>query len=163
MEGLPIVIGDLNLAFQRYLTLSKALTRMMALAEESARLTDGPGVSKYRKELDAEFTRLASVVAMEAGHRYFQGPSLTVSDGPGAATAAKVLSYLKPVLDNLAHELTGQKSLILEAIGETMNFMGVIARCYPDAEGVEAIKETLDKASLPKAADVPTAGAPTLH
>ena len=163
MEGLPEIIGDLNLAVARYLTLNRALTRMMALAEESAKLVDGPGVGAYRKELDQEFANLARVVAREAGHRYFQGPSLTVADGGGAAAAAKVLSYLRPVLENLASELSGQKSLILEAIAETMNFMGVIARCYPNAEGVESIKKTLAKVRLPMVQEEPAGFVPTLH
>ena len=163
MEDLPEIIGDLNLAFSRYLTLNKALTRMMGLAEESSNLIDGPGVGAYRKELDEEFVKLAKVVAREAGHRYFQGPSLTVGDVGGAKASAQVLSYLKPVMENLAQELRGQKSLIIEAITETMNFMGVIARCYPDAEGIEAIRETLETIKMPKVIEAPVNIVPTLH
>jgi hypothetical protein len=163
MEGLPEVIEDLNLAFNRYLTLEKALTRMMALAEESASLEDSRGDADYRQELDEEFADLARVVAREAGHRYFQGTSLTVADRSGAAAAAKVLSYLRPVLDNLAHELKGQKALVVEAIAETMNFMGIIAKCYPEAEGVDAIRETLGRVRLPKAIEAPVNYVPTFH
>ena len=163
MEGLPEVIGDLNLAFNRYLTLNKALSRMAALAEESAGLAESPGDEEYRARLEAEFTNLARVVAREAGHHYFKGPSLTVSHRIGARAASRVLSYLKPVLENLAHELRGQKDLILEAISETVNFMGVVCRCYPDAEGVEAVRETLGRVKIPKIAEARPDAEPTLH
>ena len=163
MEGLPEVIGDLNLAFNRYLTLNKALSRMTALAEESAGLVDSPGDEEYRGKLEEEFTNLARVVAREAGHHYFNGPSLTISHRTGAVVAARVLSYLKPVLENLAHELRGQKALILEAISETVNFMWVVCRCYPDAECVEAVRETLGRVKIPKVVEAPPVAEPTLH
>jgi Asp-tRNA(Asn)/Glu-tRNA(Gln) amidotransferase A subunit family amidase len=163
MEGLPEVIEDLNLAFNRYLTLNKALTRMLALAEESAAAGEAAADDARRADFEEEFVNLARIVAQEAGHRYFQGPGLTVSHRLGAVASVKVLSYLKPVLENLAHELNGQKFLIIEAITETMNFMGVIARCYPEAEGVEAIRETLGRVKLPKAIEHQITLAPTLH
>jgi hypothetical protein len=163
MEGLPEIIEDLNAAFNRYLTLNKALSRMAALAGESAGLGEAPGVGRRRAELESEFINLARVVAREAGHRYFQGPSLTVATGGGAAAAANVLSRLRPVLENLAVDLKDQKRLIIEAIGETMNFLGIIARCYPDADGVEAIRDTLGRVRTPRAEDEPVVMVPILH
>jgi hypothetical protein len=163
MEGLPEVIGDLNAAFARYLTLNKALTRMAALADESAAMAEDAVDRGRRQTLNEEFVQLAAVVAREAGHRYFQGPSLTVADLAGARAAAQVLGYLKPVLADLAHELRGQKSLIMEAIAETMNFMGIVARSYPDAAGAAAIRDLLVRVRLPEAVDDPIGLATTLH
>ena len=163
MEGLPEIIGDLNAAFGRYLTLSKALGRMTVLAEESASVPEGPEAGRLRRAKNEEFVGLARVVAREAGHPCFQGPSLNVADLAGARSAAQVLGYLKPVLEDLGHELRGQKSLIVEAIAETMNFMGVVARSYPDAEGAAAIRDTLGRVRLPKVPDAPIGYATTLH
>ncbi|MDR1658278.1 MAG: hypothetical protein LBT47_12130 [Deltaproteobacteria bacterium] len=163
MEGLPEVIEDLNLAFKRYLTLNQTLNRMMALADESSRLTQEAQDNEYRQVLEQEFTKLAVVVAKEAGHRYFEGTRLTIADQASAQAANTVLSYLKPVLENLSHELRGQKALIIEAISETMNFMGIIAMCYPDAEGVDAIRDTLSRVKLPQTPDSPVHFIPTFH
>jgi hypothetical protein len=44
-----------------------------------------------------------------------------------------------------------------------MNFMGVIANCYPDAEGVEAIRETLGRVKMPRSLEAPVEFVPTLH
>ncbi|MDR1546782.1 MAG: hypothetical protein LBU12_08790 [Deltaproteobacteria bacterium] len=148
MEDLPSVIEDLNLAFSRYLTLNEALTRMISLAEESSRLAADQDEA-HRRELEEEFDALAKVVAQEAGHRRFAGSGLNVADQGAATAAVRVLSYLKPVLENLDHEIRGQKALIVEALAETMNFLGVVSVCYPRAEGVERIRETLSRVRLP--------------
>jgi hypothetical protein len=163
MESLPVVIEDLNLAFGRYLTLNDALTRMAALADESMNMVDGPRSLSRRRDMEEEFDSLARVVAQEAGHQYFSGTSLSVLNSASAAGAAKILSYLTPVLESLDRELKGQKELILEAIAETMNFLGIVAMSYPDAEGVAAIRDTLARVRLPRNLDAPVVYTPTLH
>jgi hypothetical protein len=163
MEDLPEVIEELNLAFGRYLTLNESLTRMASLAEESASMIDGPHTLAVRQTREEEFDNLARVVAQEAGHPYFSGGSLNILDVNSAVSAAKILSYLNPVLDSLNHELRGQKELILEAIAETMNFLGIVAMSYPDVEGVAKLRETLNKVKLPKNLDSPVVYAPTIH
>jgi hypothetical protein len=163
MESLPEVIEDLNLAFGRYLTLNNSLTRMSILANESASLIDGPGSKDMRTEMEEEFDTLARIVAQEAGHQYFSGTSLSILDSNSAASAAKILSYLRPVLESLDHELRGQKELIIEAIAETMNFLGIVAMSYPDATGVDTIRDTLTKVRLPQTIEGPVIYTPTFH
>ncbi|MDR1871738.1 MAG: hypothetical protein LBS60_07450 [Deltaproteobacteria bacterium] len=163
-EDLPGVIDDLNLAFNRYLTLSKTIKRMQLLAKEAGSLsTRDPEDSQYLEELEREFAGLARVVASEAGLRYFQGSGLTVSDPKSARAATTVLAYLDPVMENLSYEIRGQKSLILEAIRETINFIGIVAQSYPEAKGVAAINQSLVKVKLPENLDDPVVIAPTLH
>ncbi|MDR1606872.1 MAG: hypothetical protein LBT38_00460 [Deltaproteobacteria bacterium] len=163
IEDLPQVIDDLNLAFNRYLTLSRTIKRMQALARESRELGEGSEEDEYRQELETEFAALAKIVAAEAGIKFFQGSGLSVTTSKSAQAASLVLAYLDPVMDNLDHEIRGQKSLILEAITETINFMGIVAYSYPEAKGVSAIKETLDKVKIPQNLDDPLVLAPTLH
>ncbi|MDR1111350.1 MAG: hypothetical protein LBP92_11835 [Deltaproteobacteria bacterium] len=163
MEGLPEVIEDLNLAFSRYLTLNESLGRMWVLASESSHMVDGPQVLAVRQDMEEEFQALARVVAAEAGHKRFQGSSLTIMDAGSALTAASILSCLKPVMEKLDHELRGQKELIMEAIAETMNFLGIVAMSYPEADGVAGIRETLSRVKLPQTIEGPIVHAPTLH
>jgi hypothetical protein len=163
MESLPEVIEDLNLAFNRYLKLNSAISRMTALANESSNLGDGEENAELRLTLEEEFISLAKVVAMEAGHRYFNGPSLSVANKVSAIAASTVLSYLKPVMENLDHEIRGQKSLIIEAIAETMNFMGVIIECYPQASGLDKIRQTLERVKLPEDLNSPVTFKTTFH
>ncbi|MDR2142524.1 MAG: hypothetical protein LBR11_12220 [Deltaproteobacteria bacterium] len=163
VEDLPQVIEDLNLAFTRYLTLSKTIKRMQYLAKDSASLGEGIEEDEFRQEMEMEFTSLARVVAAEAGLRYFQGSGLSVLSAKSALTAAQVLAYLDPVMDNLNHEIRGQKSLILEAISETINFMGIVAQSYPEAKGVEALRQTLGQVKLPENLDDPVVLTPTIH
>ncbi|MDR1487178.1 MAG: hypothetical protein LBT62_04175 [Deltaproteobacteria bacterium] len=163
MESLPEVIEDLNAAFTRYLRLNTALKRMVALSYDSSQLGEGPDDAEQRRLLEEEFISLANVVALEAGHRYFKGPTLSVANRISAIAASKVLSYLKPVLEKLDFEIRGQKSLIVEAIAETMNFMGVITKCYPKAPGIDIMRQTLEKVKLPADLEAPVSFAPTFH
>jgi hypothetical protein len=162
MEDLPQVIADLNTAYQRYSVLSRTITRMMELSEKGAR-NDAMLSADDRESLNGEFASLADVVAREAGQTNFPGTSLSLLTEASSKAAAKVLSYLAPVLENLDYEIKGQKTLIIEAIVETTNFMGIIAMCYPDAKGVEELKKTLEKINLPKNINDPVFINPTLH
>jgi len=163
MEELPQVVEDLNQAFERYLTLNKTLGRMSKLARDSALKDEGPLETESRQKMESEFAGLAKVVAAEAGQHYFPGSSLSVLTKNQAKASAKVLSFLEPVLENLDHELKGQKSLIIDALAETMNFMGIITVCYPHAEGVENLKMALNQIRLPKSLEEPVILSPTLH
>ncbi|MDR0620970.1 MAG: hypothetical protein LBJ61_03730 [Deltaproteobacteria bacterium] len=163
MEGLPEVIEDLNLAFNRYLTLNEAITRMTALAELSANMIDGPNVLAVRREMEEEFHSLARVVAQEAGRQSFENSSLSILNSGTALLSVTILTYLKPILEKLDHEIRGQKELIIEAIEETMNFLGIVAMSYPEAEGVAAIRDTLSRVKLPQDANSPVEYNPTLH
>jgi hypothetical protein len=163
MESLPEVIEDLNLAFTRYMTLNEAINRMSDLASHSANLVDGPNVLPFRKSMEEEFHSLARVVAKEAGHQHFENSSLSILDSGSALLAVTILSYLKPVLEKLDHELRGQKEMIIEAIEETMNFLGIVALSYPDTEGIDCIRETLGKVRLPHTIEGPVVFSPTLH
>ncbi|MDR3134708.1 MAG: hypothetical protein LBU69_01285 [Deltaproteobacteria bacterium] len=163
LEGLPEVIEDLNLAFNRYLTLNAAISRMTDLARHSANLIDGPQVLPIRQEMEEEFHSLARVVAQEAGHQRFGNSSLSIINTASAILSVTILTYLKPVLEKLDHELRGQKELIIEALEETMNFLGIVAMSYPDAENFAPIRETLNKVSVPRDIKAPIEFSPTLH
>jgi hypothetical protein len=162
MEQLPQVIEDLNLAHQRFTVLDKTIGRMRELAaiaaDSKAYLSEG-----NREAMNEEFGTLAGVVASEAGQINFQGTKLSLLSEGKAKAAARVLAYLGPVLENMGHELNGQKSLILEAIVETANFLGIIAACYPEAKGIDELKRTLESLNLPKNINDPVLVNPTLH
>ncbi|MDR2366753.1 MAG: hypothetical protein LBF58_01365 [Deltaproteobacteria bacterium] len=163
MEGLPEVIEDLNLAFNRYVTLNEAITRMIVLANQSANMIDGPNVLAIRQDMEEEFHSLARVVAQEAGRQHFEKSNLTILNTGSALLSVTILTYLKPVLEKLDHELRGQKELIIEAIEETMNFLGIVAMSYPDSDGIAAIRDTLSKVKLPKSVEAPIEFSATLH
>jgi hypothetical protein len=161
MEGLPGVISDLNMAWDRYLVLSRTLGRMTELASITSR--EEPVNDGARALMDEEFGELARVVASEAGQAAFAGTSLSLLTRNSAKAAFRVLSYLTPVLENLDHDIKGQKSLVLEALDETVTFMGIIAMCYPDAEGIEPLKRTLARVKVPRDLNAPVVMSPTLH
>jgi hypothetical protein len=163
MESLPEVIEDLNLAFNRYMTLNGAITRMTELAKVSAELIDGPNVLAVRQDMEEEFHALARVVAEEAGRQQFENSSLSILNTGSALLAVTILTYLKPVLEKLDHDIRGQKELIIEAIEETMNFLSIVAMSYPEAEGIADLRETLNKVTLPESVESPLEYAPTLH
>jgi hypothetical protein len=52
-----------------------------------------------------------------------------------------------PVMDNVEAELTEQKDLIYEVVGETISFLNVISDCYPEAEGAGALSSLIASAS----------------
>jgi hypothetical protein len=161
MEDLPGLISDLNLAWDRYTVLARTLGRMAELASGAGRDEDIP--DEARRLMDEEFGELARVVAAEAGQANFPGTSLSLATRPSARAACKVLSYLAPVVDNLDHDIKGQKSLLLEAIAETVTFMGIIAMCYPEAEGIEPLKRTLERVKLPSDISGHVEMSPTIH
>ncbi|MDR2340086.1 MAG: hypothetical protein LBF40_08140 [Deltaproteobacteria bacterium] len=162
MEELPQVIDDLNQAYNRYTSLDGTITRMKELASragsEKFHLSD-----EDRETMNEEFGNLAQVVANEAGQQHFGGTRLSLLSLGKAKAANRVLSYLSPVLENLGQEIKGQKSLIIEAIVETANFLGIIAMCYPDAKGIDELKKTLESLNLPRNIDDPVLMNPTLH
>lgn len=161
MEGLPEVIENLNLSFERFNTVSSALWRMMELADLAAR----PDIENLsRTELNSEFTSLAAIVAADAGRQYYGGPRLNLLNQGEAQSAVRIIGYLAPVLNNTAQELSEQKNLIYEVISETINFLGVISQCYSDVEGINDFGRIVNEAR--KHIENMTAisnQAPTLH
>ncbi|MDR2935690.1 MAG: hypothetical protein LBV70_07470 [Candidatus Adiutrix sp.] len=131
VTSLPEVISNLNLAAERFRSLASALTGMMDLAEQAAAET----VSDYeRQRLDAEFINLAKVVAAEVGRQNYQGPSLNLRSRGEALSAAKIVRYMAPAIENLGRDLAEQKGLIQDVIAETINFLDTVAQSYPEAD-----------------------------
>ena len=136
MQSLPEVIRDLNLAGERFQTVSGALAGMIGLADRAAaEETDDAG----RRRLHEEFADLAKVVADDAGRRLYQGPSLNLKSRAQALSAARIIRYLEPAIETMERELGEQKRLIQEAVAETINFLRLVAECYPEAQGAEAL------------------------
>jgi Asp-tRNA(Asn)/Glu-tRNA(Gln) amidotransferase A subunit family amidase len=160
MEDLPSIIDDINLAYARYSVLERTINRMTELAFLAGKeeLSDGE-----RAAMDAEFGELAHVIAREAGQAYFAGTSLSLALPAKAKAAHRVLSYLTPVVEALDHEIKGQKSMVIEALAETINFVSIVARCYPEAKGVEKLKKTLERIKFPGNIREPIVLSPTIH
>ena len=131
VKSLPEVIGNLNTAVERFQSVAAALTGMMSLAEEAA--SDSVD-DEARERLHAEFVDLSKVVAVDAGRGFYQGPSLSLLDRNAAKSAAKIVRYLAPVIENLENDLAEQKKLIQAAIAETISFLNTITQCYPEAD-----------------------------
>ncbi|MDR0882940.1 MAG: hypothetical protein LBP55_10475 [Candidatus Adiutrix sp.] len=132
MASLPEVIENLNLSFERFATVSSAIHRMTELAGQAA---DDQTDDFDRQELNREFAALAQILASDAGRQYYPGPRLNLLSQGEAKSAALIISYLEPVIDNMGQELSEQKNLLGEVIIETINFLGIIAQCYPDSNG----------------------------
>jgi hypothetical protein len=143
MRSLPGVIDNLNESFERFLTVSTALKRMIELADEAG--TDI--ADEARQAMDSEFINLAKIVAADAGRQYYQGPQLSLRTKGHAWSAAKIIRYMEPVMANLENDLNEQKDLIHEVVRETIDFLNVVADCYPEAEGVDHLSQTIDNAS----------------
>ena len=144
MDNIPEVIADLNMAAERFLTLSDALGRMNELARLAGNIEDEASV-ELRAELEEEFIGLAKVVAAEAGRVNYQGPHLSLRNQAEANSAQRILQYMDPVLDNMKHELEGQRGIISEVISETINFLGIIAQCYPKVAGLDHLNTLLEQ------------------
>jgi len=143
MTGLPEVIENLNLSFERFNTISAAITRMIGLADQAS----GADLDERgREELNEEFASLARILAADAGRSYYAGPRLNLLNQGEAQSAAKIIRYMTPVIENMGHELAEQKNIIHEVISETINFLGVITQCYPDSEGVEPLNRLIAEA-----------------
>lgn len=143
MSSLPEVIENLNLSFERFNTISAAITRMIRLADQaSCADLDEPA----RGELNEEFAALAHILAADAGRRYYAGPRLNLLNEGEAKSAAKIIRYMTPVIENMGQELAEQKNIIHEVISETINFLGVITQCYPESEGVESLSKLIAEA-----------------
>ena len=131
MKSLPEVIGNLNLATERFQSVAAALTGMMELADRAA---SEEVDDDERRQLEAEFIDLSKVVAADAGRRFYQGPSLSLLNRGSALSAAKIVRYLSPVIETVGQDLAEQKSLIQEVISETISFLNTITQCYPEAD-----------------------------
>ena len=159
MRSLPQVIDNLNESFQRFMTVSAALTRMTELADAAS-----PQVSEERRaELNEEFVNLAKIVAADAGRRYYLGPCLSLKTQGDAWGAAKVIRYMDPVMATVEKELNEQKELIYEVVAETVNFLNEVAECYPESEGADQLSRLISDASqycpAPPASGMSPAGA----
>ena len=144
MNSLPGVIENLNLSFERFHTVSTALHRMIELAD----LASAEGLNDDERGLyNDEFVILAKIVAADAGRQYYSGPRLNLLNQGEAQSAAKIISYMNPVIETMGHELTEQKDLIHEVITETLNFLNVIIQCYPESEGVGRLSGLINQVS----------------
>lgn len=130
MVSLPEVIGNLNLAFERFNTVSEALRRMIELAEQAS----GDLGDQERQILNDEFINLSKIVAADAGRQYYTGPRLNLLSQGEALSAVRIIGYMKPVINTMNQELTEQRDLIHEVLSETISFIGVVAKCYPDSD-----------------------------
>ena len=143
MAGLPEVIDNLNLAFERFNTVSSALGRMTELADEASGDLD----DQARRNLNDEFVSLAKILAADAGRQYYAGPRLNLLNQGEALSAARIIRYMDPVVANMGQELIGQRDLIHEVLGETINFLGVVTQCYPDSAGAVRLGELISEAA----------------
>ncbi len=141
MANLPEVIASLNKSLESYYTVSTALYRMIELAD----LALGADMSdEARRPLNDEFVSLAKVVAADAGRQYYAGPSLNLLSQAQAASTARIIRYMEPVIENTGREISAQKELIHEVVAETLSFLRVVTDCYPDSEGVGALRALID-------------------
>lgn len=142
MSSLPEVIGHLNQAFEKFNTVSAALTRMLELADR----TSGTIPEFDREMCNEEFIGLAAIVAADAGRHYYAGPRLNLTNEGEAQSAARILRYLSPVIETMSRELMEQKDLIHEAVAETIKFLGIITECYPESAGAAHLGRLLHEA-----------------
>ncbi len=160
MAGLPEVIENLHLSFERFHTVSSALHRMIELADEASgeHLAD-----EDRRNLNQEFANLAKILAADAGRQYYAGPRLNLLNQGEALSAARIIRYMNPVIDNMGRELSGQRDLINEVLGETINFLGVITQCYPDSVGAARLGDLISQAAAGGRFAAPASAPGRLH
>jgi len=144
MENLPEVIASLHQAVDSFYTVSEALYRMIALADQAsgAELS-----SEERVLLNDEFANLAKVVAADAGRHYYAGPQLNLLSQVQALSAARIIRYMEPVIENTGREIMAQRDLIHEVVAETIKFLTIITDCYAESEGAAILRPLLASAS----------------
>ncbi len=143
MRSLPGVVDNLNESFERFLTVSTALKRMIELADAASAEVTG----EARQSMETEFVNLAKIVAADAGRQYYTGPQLSLRTQGHAWSAAKIIRYMEPVMATVENDLNEQKELIYEAVSETINFLNVVAECYPESEGAGRLTQLIDTAA----------------
>ncbi len=143
MRELPEVIENLNLSMERFHTVAAAVSRLIELADQAS----GADLDEAaRRELNDEFAAVSLILAADAGRQGYAGPRLNLLNQGEARSAAKIVRYLEPVIANTAQELAGQQGMIREAVAETLNFLGIVAQCYPESAGVETLGRLLAEA-----------------
>jgi hypothetical protein len=141
MKAIPAAIEDVSAARRDFAILDLAIDRLVAVADEAARLD--PQDQAGRDEREAELGRLAAIVARVAGRRAYSGPKLSVLSPAQAEAARKTLRHLTPVKAVLAAELADQEHLILDAVGQTIDFLEQVAALYPEAVSLASLPELL--------------------
>lgn len=141
MNDLPDVIDNLNRALANFATTKGCLNRMMDLAD----LASVEDIDEAEREaLQAEFVEKAKIVAADAGRQLYGGPGLNLKNVGEAKAARRVLGYLTPVMAGMGSRLAEEKSLIEEAINNTIEFLQVVAETYPEAEGAGDLNALLN-------------------
>lgn len=140
LQDLPAVLQHLRGSLASYQSVSAALYRMMELADLGA---DENVEYAQRESWNKEFINLSKIVAADAGRRHYSGPRLNLLNQGEALSARRILSYMKPVIENTGQELEAQKELIREVVTETVNFLRIVADCYPEAEGTAGLREII--------------------
>lgn len=142
MWNLPEVVNDIRQAMEKQQNLNQTIETMISLAEEAARLENGEQ-PQYRQHLQDRFECLAKIVAHEAGRNFYGGPEMNLRNQGEALSAARMLKYMRPVMQNTMDRFNEQNALIAEAVTETINFLEIILKCYPDAESAGSMESML--------------------
>jgi hypothetical protein len=140
MQAIPDVLHDLREAERRFILLDRSIDRLAALTAEAAHMRDD---DRNRIDREEELKALASVVAEIAGCPGYVGPGISVRTRAHAKAAHRIVSLLKPVKETLAAQLSEQKRFLVDAIGETLNFLEVVARAYPETASITPITDLL--------------------
>ena len=141
MESLPPALDDLEAAQREVTILDKSIDRLLILAREAAALPEDDQAG--RDEREAEFVRLAKVVAGLAGRGNYSGPQLTLASRATAQGSYLTLKHLIPFKNRMAARLGEQKRMLIEAMGETLNFLETIVACFPQAASLSGIPNLL--------------------
>ena len=143
MRQIPAVIEDIAAAQRAFDLLDRAISRMSELAREAAGLTDDDQAGRDARE--EEFVKLAQVVARVAGRDDYRGPKLTITSKAQAEGSIKILKHLDPVKAGLAAQLRQQRTLVIQAVQETVVFLETIAKTYPEEAAYISIPDLLGR------------------
>ncbi|MEW5724307.1 MAG: hypothetical protein AB1896_14450, partial [Thermodesulfobacteriota bacterium] len=141
MEQVPAALNDLAAARRDFVRLDRALVRLFDLARRSGELPEED--RDGRLELEVDFRHEAAVVARLAGRRFYRGPRLSIRTRAQAEGTRLILRHLLPVKEALAEQLEEQEALLVQAVGETINFLEEACRAWPDDPSLIGVPDLL--------------------
>ncbi|MBU2552329.1 MAG: hypothetical protein KKB20_28210 [Proteobacteria bacterium] len=151
MRNIPDCLIDLRAARQEFDTVRGAIQGLLELARRAAALPEDD--QGGRDACQAEFVKLARVLAGTAGRRGYDQPQLSLIGKPQAKAAATALRYMVPVIEAEAERLAEQEALIHQVVEETVAFLEIVAVSYSDADSLSAIPDLLQHAKWVRGAD----------
>ena len=145
METIPAALEDIEAAKREFKVLDKTIDRLEELAREASELPEEDRTGRASRE--AEFIKLGHVLAQIAGRQNYQGPELSIATRAKAQSSHRIIKHLLPVKESLAAQMAEQEAMVVEAVQQTIDFLEIIEKAYPQKKSLSAISDLLTRVS----------------